>query len=135
MMHLTVMDSGTLGILTLRGNLSELHAGELRAYLARGIDRVNRLIVNCEKVASIDMICLKLLCTAYQVSRVMKKDFAFAGDRTALFRQAAGTDEYARRAGACQGCETGCLWTDNGPGRHSGNDTPESAPARSDEAA
>ncbi len=130
MMHLTVRDSGTLGILTLRGSLSELHAGELRTYLAHGIDRMNRLIVNCEKVTSLDMICLKLLCTAYRVSRVLKKDFALAGDRTALFRQAAGADEYANGAETCQGCEIECLWIDSDHSRYYGNDTSASVPAR-----
>lgn len=112
MIHLTVRNSGTLGILTLEGSLSGPQAGELRTHLARGLDRVDRLIVNCEQVTSIDMVCLKLLCTAYRVSHVLKKDFALAGDRTALFRRAAGTAEFSHCSGAGRECETECLWVD-----------------------
>ena len=112
MMHLTVRDSGTLGILTLRGHFSELHAEELRANLTRGLNRPNRLIVNCERVASLDITCLKLLCSAYRLSHILKKDFVLAGDRAALFQRAAGADADARCPGTVLGCETGCLWTD-----------------------
>ena len=116
MMHLTVRDSGTLGILTLRGDFSELHAEELRTHLTRGLNRPNRLIVNCERVASFDMTCLKLLCSAYRLSHILKKDFVLAGDRTALFRRAAGESAEAPCAGAAHECEAGCLWTDaSGP--------------------
>jgi len=129
MIHLTVRNSGTLGILTLQGSLSGPQAEELRTHLVRGFDRVDRLIVNCEQVTSIDMGCLKLLCTAYRVSHVLKKDFALAGDRTALFRRAAKAAEYAHCPGAGQECKTGCLWTDSDTGRYCGSDASESAPA------
>lgn len=130
MIHLTVRNSGTLGILTLQGSLSGPQAEELRTHLVRGLDRVDRLIVNCEQVTSIDMVCLKLLCTAYRVSHVLKKDFALAGDRTALFRRAARAAEYAHCPGTGQECETGCLWADCDPERYCTNDTPMSAAMR-----
>jgi anti-anti-sigma regulatory factor len=116
MIHLTVRNSGTLGILTLQGSLVGPQAGELRTHLARSLDRVSRLIVNCEQVTFIDMICLKLLCTAYRVSHVLKKDFVLAGDLTALFRRAVEAAERDHCSGAGRECETGCLWTDKRPG-------------------
>jgi anti-anti-sigma regulatory factor len=118
MIHLTVQNSGTLGILTLQGSFFGSQAGELRTHLARGLDRVNRLIVNCEQVTSLDMICLRLLCTAYRISHVLKKDFAFAGDRTALFRRAVEAAEHDHCSGAGRECETGCLWTESDPERY-----------------
>lgn len=131
MIHLTVQNSGTLGILTLRGSLSELHAVELREHLLRGLDRAGRIIVNCEQVTSIDTACLKLLCTAYRVSRIQKKDFVLAGDSALLFRRAGGRAAYPRCDEADQWCARGCLWTD----RDHENDTSESAPAQDSAAA
>lgn len=130
MIHLAVQNSGTLGVLTLEGSLSGPQAVELRTHLARGFDRVDRLIVNCEQITSIDMTCLKLLCTAYRVSHVLKKDFALAGNRTALFRRAAGAAELAHCSGAGQECKTGCLWTDSDPERYCTNDATTSADMR-----
>jgi len=115
MMQLSVRDSGTLGILTLRGKFSRFHAIELQTHLTRGINRANRLIVNCEQVTSLDMTCLRLLCTAYRVSYVLNKGFVLAGDRAALFRLAAGESESTRCSGAGLGCDSACLWSDGGP--------------------
>lgn len=128
MMHLTVTDSGTLGILTLRGSLAEHHAGELQRHLTGGLDRSNRLIVNCERVASIDMTCLKLLCTAYRVSRMLKKDFAVIGDRATLFHRATETDTHPGCSGEGLACEAGCLWEDSNNGRYGKNVASTPAP-------
>jgi len=126
MIHLTVRNSGTLGILTLRGNLSGLHAVDLREHLLRCLDRASRVIVNCEQVTSIDMACLKLLCTAYRLSCTMKKDFALAGDSTHVFRLAGGPAAYIECARTDQRCAKGCLWAD----RERGSDTLGSAAAQ-----
>ncbi len=135
MIQLIVQDSGTLGILTLRGNISRIHSGELRTQLIRGINRVNRLIVNCEQVASLDFSCLKLLCTAYRVSHIMNKGFILAGDRAALLRKAAGA---AGRTGCDEAerqCGTRCLWTGDGPGASSLDAASWAAPDRESAAA
>ena len=126
MIHLTVRNSGTLGILTLRGNLSGLHAVDLREHLLRGLDRASRVIVNCEQVTSIDMACLKLLCTAYRLSCTLKKGFALAGDSTHLFQLAGGPAAYVECARNDQRCAKGCLWTDS----ERGSDASGSAAAR-----
>ena len=124
MIHLSVTNSGTLGIVTLRGSLSELQAVELREHLLHCLDRAGRIIVNCEQVTSIDTACLRLLCTAYRVSRIQKKEFALAGDSALLFRRAGGRAAYPQCDGADARCAKGCLWTD----RDHGNDASESAP-------
>jgi anti-anti-sigma regulatory factor len=110
MIHLAMEDSRTLGILTLDGSLSELNAEELRSRLISGLDSVDRLIVNCEQVTAVDMMCLQLLCTAYRVSRVMNKDLIIAGNRRSLFRKAVETTGYANCIGADPACFRDCLW-------------------------
>ncbi len=111
MMQLSVRDSGTLGILTLRGRFSRIHAVELQTHLTRGLNRTNRLIVNCEQVASFDMTCLRLLCTAYRVSLILNKGFVLAGDCASLFRHAARSPEGVDCHLDDQRCASGCLWT------------------------
>jgi anti-anti-sigma regulatory factor len=135
MIQLSVRDFGTLVVLTLRGSLSEIHAGELRANLLRGLGYAGRLIVNCEQVASLDMNCLKLLCTAYRVSHTLKKDFVLAGNRIDLFRKAAGPAERASCGMAGRSCEEGCLWTDVTIGRYCESDASQSMPAQDSAAA
>ncbi len=134
MMQFMVGDSGTLGVLTLRGTLSRIHAAELRACLTRGLNRTNRLIVNCDQAASLDVTCLRLLCTAYRVSRVLNKGFILAGDRAALFRGALGDAEYARCFEAGQQCDSGCLWTES-PARSAAEKDAAASPEGMDSAA
>jgi anti-anti-sigma regulatory factor len=128
MAPLSMTYSDTANRLTLRGDLSEVHADELRIHLLRGIDRASRLVVDCEQVTSIDMVCLKLLCTAYRVSHMLKKDFVLAADRSALFRRSAEFVETAHCAGPDRECGHGCLWTDGGNGRYRPNDSLEALP-------
>jgi len=109
-MQLAMRNSGTLGVLTLHGSLNERNAEELRSRLIAGIDCADRLIVNCDQVTAVDMICLQLLCTAYRVSQAMNKDFIIAGDRGFLFRKAVGTTGYANCIGADPACFRDCLW-------------------------
>lgn len=116
MMHLTVKESGTLGILTLRGNLIEHSADELQIFLSRALDHVNRLIVNCEQVTAVDVDRLRLLCTTYRVSQMYKKEFALVGSRNAAFLSALKAAGYDRCPGGERAaCEAGCLWTENDP--------------------
>lgn len=120
-MQLSVKDSGTLGVLTLRGELNKHRAEELRAHLSSAFDRVNRLIVNCEQVTAVDLDCLRLLCTTYRVAKVLKKDFALTGDRIGLYQSAVQSAGYAHCMGAHFECGLGCLWDDNGSARYRPN--------------
>jgi anti-anti-sigma regulatory factor len=110
MMRLSVQDSGAIGILTLCGNLTQCHAEELKGCLTQALDRVDRLIVNCEKVVSVDMFFIRQLCTAYRVSRITKKEITLAGDGVALFQSAVQSDEYAHCKEADLECEKQCFW-------------------------
>jgi anti-anti-sigma regulatory factor len=113
MVDMSMTYTGTGGLLTIRGRLHESSANDLRTYLLNGINHARRLVVNCEKVESVDIGCLKMLCTAYRVSRRLKKDFSLIGDRAALVRLAGGSaslyDQCAMRE---QSCSAECLWID-----------------------
>ncbi len=103
-------DSGTLGILTLRGDIAHDRAGELHARLAQSFCCVNRLIVNCNEVASFDMACIRVLCAAYRVSHLLHKDFSLVGDQPGLYARAERHD-IVRSCPDRAVCGEGCLWT------------------------
>lgn len=109
MMRLSVQDSGSLGVLTLYGNLTRCHVEELKERLTQALDRVDRLIVNCEKVVSIDEFFIRQLCAAYRVSQSTKKEITLAGG-IALFRRAVQPDGYAHCKEAGFECEERCPW-------------------------
>ena len=111
MIHLSLKkDSGTLGILTLRGNLVEHSTEELQAFLSRALDQVDHLIVNCDQVTAVDVSRLRLLCTTYRVSQVYKKEFTLSGGPETAFLSALETAGDGRCPGEHNGCEAGCLF-------------------------
>jgi len=109
-MQLSVKDAGSLAVLTLRGELKDSHADELKTCLRRVLDYVNRLIVNCEGVTRVDASCLNILCSAYRMSQLMRKGFVLAGHQPRLFMQAVKATEYVHCVGCGLESDKGCIW-------------------------
>lgn len=109
-MHLTVKESGTLGVLTLKGELTQHHADELKIFLRRALDYVGRVVVDCEKVIAVDPACLQVICSAYRQSQMLRKHFALAGHRQDLFLDAAKASKYVHCVGCGFESEQGCIW-------------------------
>ncbi len=109
-MHLDVTNAGAVSVLKLPANLSRSHAEMLKTYLRRSLDCAGRLIVDCEQVAFVDPDCLRILCSAYRLSKTMHKDFVVAGQHPGLFLRVAKEADYVH----CMGCgletDSGCLW-------------------------
>jgi len=109
-MYLDIKDAGTVAVLKLPVNLNTHYSEMLKIYLRRSLDSTGRLIVDCEQVTAVDPDCLKILCSAYRLSRTLRKDFVVAGQRSELFLKAVKAAEYAH----CMGCgletDEGCLW-------------------------
>ena len=109
-MHLDVKNAGAVSVLTLPGKLTGQYAETLKMYLRHSLDCTGRLIVDCGQVTAVDPDCLKILCSAFRLSRSMRKDFVVAGQQPDLFLNAVKTTEY----GHCIGCgletEEGCVW-------------------------
>ncbi len=110
MMHLIVKESGTLGVLTLQGELAQNQADELKLFLRRALDYVGGIIVDCEKVTRVDPACLQIICSAYRQSQMLRKNFELAGHRQDLFRDAAKVSQYLHCVGCELESEQGCLW-------------------------
>ncbi len=110
MLQLAVQDAGHLAVLTLRGELKQNHADELKAHLRRSLDYVGRIVVNCEKVTGVDLACLQVLCSAYRFSQALHKEFSFVGHRPELFLQAVRRSGYEHCVGCGLECDNGCLW-------------------------
>ncbi len=104
MMQLTV-HADSLAVLFLQGKLDRSHADELRAFLRRSLDCVNRLIVSSEQVTGVDDACLKVLCNAYRMSQTLHKEFTLAG------HPRAGQISSREHCGGC-GLKDGqgCIW-------------------------
>jgi len=109
MMDLHVSNTGTLGVLTLKGKLTPLSAPSLRASLVHSLERVNRLVVNCEKVTAVDAVCVQVLCGAYRLSLMLKKDLELAGNTLPALHKMAAAAGHADCVGDGLECGLQCI--------------------------
>jgi anti-anti-sigma regulatory factor len=106
MVRLQVQESGAVAVLTLPATLTPRHTDSLKTLLRRSLEQEGRLILDCNKVSSVDSDCLIILCAALRLSRQMHKDVVLAGNRPAPFLAAAKTANFMH----CIGCDEGCIW-------------------------
>lgn len=111
MANLTLKTSDALVVLTLEGDLSRGHARELKTFLQRGLRSMGRLILNCEQVSRMDVVCRRIICSTYHQARKMEKLFIVAGHHPdELQGELAGP---ALCRGCSMGCGGACLWREN----------------------
>ncbi len=79
MVQLHAASSEHLGIITVRGNLTNRIAGDLRAAVDQALRRFNRVILNLEKATSIDRDSLQFLCMAHCSASQAHKSLVVAG--------------------------------------------------------
>lgn len=110
MIHLSVMDSGNLGIVTVQGSITGPVVEELRAHLTRALRAVNRVVLNVENITGVDLACLQLLCSAHRSALQANKSVTVAGIRAEIFNRTVRTAAYTRCACCTQDRDSGCLW-------------------------
>ena len=113
-MDLTIEQSGAVGVLSIDGELTVQHAGELKAALLKSLDSVDHLILNIEKATEIDISCLQLLCSAHRTSVRLKKHLSVSGSCLGILRQITAIAGYSRHVGCSFDCNKNCLWLGGG---------------------
>ena len=74
-------------VLSLSGELTLLHAVQLKDELIRALESASRLIVDTRGVSAIDLACLQLLCAAHQSALAGGKHLALAPEQSESFKQ------------------------------------------------
>lgn len=107
-----VKNSGSLGTMTLGGELTADCVNELRSSLRTALRQVNHVVLNLEKVTTVDISCLNLFCTAHRMAIMWKKSLTLAGSRKEPFKQAAGAADSLRCADCTADRDKGCVWNE-----------------------
>ena len=79
MINFTFRKSGTVGVLTLSGELTKQHAVELRTILLVSLDNSESLLLNFEKVIAVDSFCCGILYSASLIALRLNKHFRSTG--------------------------------------------------------
>jgi anti-anti-sigma factor len=65
--------AGDTGTLTLSGDLTLSHAGQIKDALLEVVSRFKTIIVRVEELENIDFSCLQLFCSAYRTAGAQRK--------------------------------------------------------------
>jgi anti-anti-sigma factor len=109
-MDFSIEQSGSVGVMTIGGELTVQHADELKAALMRSLDAVDHLILNFDRVTEIDLSCLQLLCSAHRTSAKLRKQLTIAGNHCNMLKQVIEAAGYSRHIGCAFDCNKSCLW-------------------------
>lgn len=75
-----VEKEGAVGILTLEGDQTIQYSNELRTALLKSFDSVHHVVLDVERVTSLDLSCLQLICSAHKTAAGMKKRLTVTGN-------------------------------------------------------
>lgn len=79
MVHVHAASSENLGIILVRGGLTNRIAADLRAAVDQALRRFSRVILSFEKGTNIDRECLQFLCMAHCTASHAHKSLVVAG--------------------------------------------------------
>ncbi len=102
--------SGSSGVLTFSGELTEGHIAEMRTALIQALTDVDRLQIDMNGVAGVDLFCLQLLCSLHRTSLKLNKRVNFVDSQLAKFREALEAAGYLRVMGCGLDRENSCFW-------------------------
>jgi len=99
MIDLKIDEGGSLGVLTLEGEITITEAGELKKALLEGLNRAKQLLVEIENITALDLTCLQLLCSAERSYPEKEKVITFSGKIPEAFRNTAEKAGYLKEFG------------------------------------
>jgi len=80
MFDFKVEKEGAVGVLTLEGDQTIQYSNELRTFLLKSFDSVHHVVLDVERVTSLDLSCLQLICSAHKTAAGMKKRLTVTGN-------------------------------------------------------
>jgi len=110
MIECTVQQSDERKILTLEGDLTIIHAAELKKILLEAIENSPHVDLNIDKVADVDLSCLQLLCSAHRTSLNLNRTISIASNHPEIFREALRDAGFPLNKGCELDPDGSCLW-------------------------
>ena len=109
-MKYTLEPSGDTHVLTLNGELTIEHAGELKKVMIDAIENFDRLTVAIGDLTEVDLTCLQLLCSAHRTALKSNKQLTLSSRDSDIFQRLVRDSGYARHDGCFPDPSQQCLW-------------------------
>ncbi len=102
--------SSDMGVLTLDGELTIEHAGELKKILIHAMDSAEHVDIKLKKVSEVDLSCLQVLCSAHRTAFKSNKQLTLSSKDSEIFQQMVRGSGYVRHDSCALNPHKGCLW-------------------------
>jgi anti-anti-sigma regulatory factor len=96
--------------LCLSGELTLLHAAQLKGELIRALDTARRIVIDTQELSAIDLACLQLLCSAHQSARARGKEIILNPRQPEVFRQQIARSGLIGRHNCGGDSKIDCFW-------------------------
>ena len=110
MISLRKSSTGTVGTVHLEGKLGIEHCGELKKVLLQAMDDTKKVQINPEKLKTISLPCLQLLCSAHISATRRQRSLSLAGARSEVFERSLAEEGFETRTECEKALQRSCLW-------------------------
>lgn len=111
-MAFTFAKNGPVIVMTCVGSLDADSAQTLKNALLVGIENADNLVVNCERVDSIDSQCIQIFCTAHRLAVRADKKLMITGIASDLNPSQHEISSLCMSRSVI-GCNKSCIWAQN----------------------
>lgn len=101
---------GKEGMLTLSGDLTVIHASEIKAVIQEATQQTAILHVELIDVESVDISFVQLLCATHRELNEAKKKISLTGSLPEVISNILERTGYDKRLDCPQGADATCLW-------------------------
>ena len=109
-MECTVEQSDEKKILNLEGDLTIMHAAELKKILQKAVDNSQCVELNLENVTNVDLSCLQLFCSAHRTSLKLNRTISIHSNPPEVLKEAARDAGFQLNKGCKHDSDDSCLW-------------------------
>ncbi len=111
MMTFNIEQPGDIGVLTLQGSFGIQDIEELKTAFIKALHTADKVFVDIQGVAAVDISCLELFCSVHRTSVRLGKTVAFSSIPES-FSKVVNDGGLARHGGCRLDGDKTCLWVD-----------------------
>jgi anti-anti-sigma regulatory factor len=101
---------GRKGRLILDGSLTIARAGELKAALLEGLEKVDQVTVCLGEVSEVDLTFFQVLCSAHRIFDAKNKTISITDATDGAWRQMMVRSGFTRMKACALDLKSECLW-------------------------
>jgi anti-anti-sigma factor len=113
MLKIDIKQDGSMGVITLEGEITIQSAGEFREAMISALGSFKKVYVNVEGVSLVDVSCFQILCSAHRTAIRSNKTLECSGILPEGFRKTAQDAGYIRNSGCAFDSSNACIWAVN----------------------